>query len=125
MNKKTILSAVAVVVLLGGLFWLGSITSSQKPATPVDVVGTASESKGPLLADVSAFDFGSISMAKGNVSNIVKIKNVSAEPITINKVYTSCMCTSASVMKLGKSYGTFGMPGHGGSPSMNLMMQPN
>ncbi len=125
MTNKTIIYAVVTIVALGGLFWLGSITSSQKPASPVDVVGTGSESKGPLLADVSAFDFGSISMAKGNVSNMVKVKNVGTEPITISKVYTSCMCTSASVMMMGKNYGTFGMPGHGGSRSIDLMMRPN
>ncbi len=125
MNKKSIISTIAVVFLLGGLFWLGSVTSSRKPATPIDVAGAKSESKGPLLADVSSFDFGSISMAKGNVSNMVKVKNIGSAPITVNKIYTSCMCTSASVTMMGKKYGTFGMPGHGGSPSINLMMRPN
>lgn len=67
------------------------------------------------------FDFGVISMKDGNVLHKFELKNEGDEPVTIKKVYTSCMCTTASIIDgVGKKRGTFGMPGHGLSSNTNV-----
>jgi hypothetical protein len=71
------------------------------------------------------YEFGSVSMAAGKVKHQFKIRNTSAEPVVIGKMYTSCMCTTASLMMGGKTFGPVGMPGHGGIPSLNQTINPN
>ena len=68
-----------------------------------------------LSATEDFFDFGSISMAKGRVSKTFPVRNDSASQVTVRKVYTSCMCTSAYLVVGDKKRGPFGMPGHGGA----------
>jgi len=52
-------------------------------------------------------------MARGTVSHIYKIKNTGTGSVVINKIYTSCMCTQASIKIGSKTMGPFGMPGMG------------
>ena len=78
-----------------------------------------------LSADGVNFDFGTISMAKGEVSKMYKIKNSTDAPITINRISTSCMCTKATLIRGDKKEGPFSMPGHGGyAPEINQVMAP-
>ena len=75
-------------------------------------------SAGLLAMAESNWDFGTISMKNGKVSHEFEIKNDGTEPLTINKIYTSCMCTTVTMTdNTGKNYGIFGMPGHGGAAS--------
>lgn len=71
-----------------------------------------------------AFDFGEVSMANGNVSYKAKLKNSGSEPVVINKVYTSCMCTTATIDIKGKKSGPFGMPGHTLASSKSYLEVP-
>lgn len=64
-------------------------------------------------------------MAAGKVEHSFKIKNAGAEPVIIAKMYTSCMCTTASLLKNGKQFGPYGMPGHGLIPKLNKLINPN
>ncbi|MBI2453942.1 DUF1573 domain-containing protein [Candidatus Peregrinibacteria bacterium] len=78
-----------------------------------------------VTAAETSFDFGKISMAKGKVNHEFSIKNSSPNPVTIQKLYSSCMCTTASLLRNGKTTGPFGMPGHGGPiPTINEVLQP-
>ena len=43
------------------------------------------------------FDFGVIAMKDGNISHKFELKNEGQEPLKIEKVFTSCMCTTAYV----------------------------
>ena len=52
------------------------------------------------------FDFGTISMAKGNVETKFTLKNDGDESLTITEVITSCMCTTAEID--GKTFGMHG-----------------
>lgn len=71
-------------------------------------------SAGALSAAENEFDFGTISMKEGRVKHRFEIINNSQTPVKIEKIYTSCMCTTASVINTaGKVLGKFGMPGHG------------
>jgi len=68
-----------------------------------------------LAAPEAEFDFGTIKMNAGKVEYEFEIKNEGEETITIEKVFTSCMCTEAIIKSVGREYGPFGMPGHRGS----------
>lgn len=68
---------------------------------------------GSLIAMKPALDLGTISMAAGKVPFGYLVKNAGAEPLTIHRVYTSCMCTTAMLTTADGPKGPFGMPGHG------------
>lgn len=110
----------------GGLLWYAAagifilIVAAGLVASPADkadgaIVAGKSVTTGELSATETFFDFGSISMAEGKVVKKFSIKNDSAETITVRKLYTSCMCTTAYLSVGDKKRGPFGMPGHGGA----------
>lgn len=71
------------------------------------------------------FNFGTISMANGDVSRVFEIKNQGSEPVKIKKVFSTCMCTTAVITdSQGKKYGKFGMPGHGLPSRTNIEVMP-
>lgn len=114
--------AVAAVILL--IVWSSASYSGDDSSDSSSVDSSADSSledfssAGLLVAEESHFDFKTISMADGKVSHRFEIKNSGSEPLKIKKVYTSCMCTVASVTDAkGAAYGPFGMPGHGGGSS--------
>ncbi len=61
----------------------------------------------------SDYDFGDVSQAKGNVNTLFEITNIGKTDLIINKLETSCGCTSASIIYQGKEGPLFAMPGHG------------
>ena len=77
--------------------------------------------KGFLTAEEMTFDFGMVPMYGGKVKHNFTLKNKGQGPVKISKIYTSCMCTEATLVinKSSKGLaplkaGPFGMPGHGG-----------
>lgn len=70
-----------------------------------------------LAPEEKTFDFGVVSMSKGNVNHSFKIKNTGNSSIKISKIYTSCMCTEATIVNGKSRKGPFGMPGHLGLSS--------
>lgn len=72
-----------------------------------------------LSAGQEVYDFGAISMAKGPVKTTFTVENSTAEPLELSKLYTSCMCTTATLTLSGQTFGPFGMPGHGVVPPVN------
>ncbi|OGN00146.1 MAG: hypothetical protein A3B91_01890 [Candidatus Yanofskybacteria bacterium RIFCSPHIGHO2_02_FULL_41_29] len=77
---------------------------------------SAVSSSSALSSDSTYYDFGSISMANGEVAYEFKVKNVTDQKVEIGKMYTSCMCTVAWFIKGEINKGPFGMPGHGYVP---------
>ncbi len=119
---KNILIVIVAIIALGGLIWIGR--PDAKLAVPVpETSGTGSG----ILAVMgeSKYDFGSISMKNGIVKNTFTIKNDGAEPINLSKMYTSCMCTTATLMLRGAQWGPVGMPGHGGVPPIDQEINPD
>lgn len=111
--KKTIIGIVVAIFILGGIIWIARPTLQNTTASlPVD-------SSGSLIAQEANFDFGTISMAAGKVMHLFKIKNTGSEPVVIGKIYTSCMCTIATLQMNNESFGPYGMPGHGFIPKIN------
>lgn len=120
MKKSKLLIQITIAVLIfSGIAWFASPSRNQKTSEP-----TYSLSK-YLSAESSWFNFGSISMANGMVSNSFTVKNSGDQPIAITKIFTSCMCTTAKLLTANKSFGPYGMPGHGFTPSINEFLAPN
>ena len=109
--KNTILSIIVIIGFLIGLIWISQ--------SPKNLENNFSSSGNVLSAQELLFDFGTISMAAGNVTHEFTINNSGTEPITIKRLYTSCMCTTASLITSQERIGPFGMPGHGFMPRLN------
>lgn len=118
-NNIVIWSAVILVIIIG-FVWISG-RSSENSNSLASLTGP-----GALTAAENFFDFGEISMAKGDVSHDFRVKNTGVKPVNIIKTYTSCMCTTAILqMASGKELGPYGMPGHGGfAPAINQIAAP-
>lgn len=114
--NKMLYALIALSIIAIGF---GVYRSQQKAATP-DAVPQAQAAvqpagqRGTLVSARPSYDFGTISMKAGNVSTTYRIKNEGPAPLALDKVYTSCMCTTATLVTAnGRKQGPFGMPGHG------------
>src|SRR3989338_5890877 len=119
MKKIIIGVGLGVLILAGVIFAAQPKTSNSGAAVAVASNGTF------VVEESSNYDFGSISMAAGKVTRQFKIRNTGAETVTVSKMYTSCMCTSALLMKGEKKFGPYGMPGHAVVPKINVPVEPN
>ncbi len=116
---QKIIIGIGTVLLLGILVWYGSTKATSNVVTTPPTVSSK------LTATEAMFDFGTISMEKGKVIHDFAVKNETGEAITIKNISTSCMCTAATFVVGGKTYGPFGMPGHGGgSTATNVTLNP-
>ena len=94
-NKSTLwwsVGVVSAVLIFGAMLWLA------KPDTPGAAAALqTTNNSGSALAVVGPdrYDFGRISMAAGKVNRQFTIKNTTDQTVTIGKIYTSCMCTTA------------------------------
>lgn len=98
-------------------------TAAPSAASIAPVATPARTSQG-LVARETHFDFGSISMAAGKVSYRYWLRNEGAAPVTIQRIHTSCMCTTATLVKGLRVIGRYGMAGHGPMPDVNESLAP-
>ena len=119
MNQKLnlILIIGSIAILAGIVVLAGAFSGNSQNSFSV-------YSNSVLTAENNDYDFGTISMANGNVSYKFKLKNEGNEKIIIKKVYTSCMCTKAALLIGDRRVGPFGMPGHGIVPSISETLNP-
>ena len=122
--KGVAVSLLLSAVVLGGLIvfskFLGGSQSGETTQANI-----SNSLNAVLSSEEGSFNFGNVSMAAGNVSHNFKIKNSGSEPLVITKIYTSCMCTAATLVQGGsKKTGPFGMLGHGFNPSIKLVVNP-
>jgi len=120
-NLKIVIGVLVGSLVLAGLIWIASPSS----LTTREQVELRPGESGVINAEENTFDFDSISMANGDVSHKFEIKNLSENPVNIEKIYTSCMCTDAKLFLGDKSFGPYGMPGHGMIPKINQIVGPN
>jgi hypothetical protein len=102
---------------------------SARPAPAAARATTTSEAAAaPSVAGLTArqdfFDFGTISMASGKVSHRFWFRNDAAAPLLVKRIYTSCMCTTATLVKAMRIVGSYGMAGHGPMPDVNESFAP-
>jgi len=121
MKNKIIITSIAVLAV-GLLLW-GKFGSSSRPAESAALVTGSTTAN--VAEQIPAYDFGSVSMARGNVEHEFVITNTTNADLIINKAETSCMCTNAVLfLPDGKEMGPFGMPGMGFTPSINAVVRP-
>ena len=112
MNKSLLIGGAAIILIV--LVFIFARPSGNSPANVANNL-----TPNALAAETQNYDFGTVSMAAGNVSYATTIKNTSAAPVTITRLYTSCMCTTGTLEVGNKKLGPFGMPGHGGAGIVN------
>lgn len=115
-NGFLLISSLTAAIFVG-LFFLASPSAGRAPAALGEASRTAKASA--LTATESPHNFGTLSMAKGQVAHNYKIKNPTSAPVTVERIFTSCMCTEATLVNQGKRTGPFGMPGHGFGANLN------
>ncbi len=108
--------AVGILALGGVLFF-----AQPKSADHTTMADNQNASSLNLQIEPQSYDFGTISMKNGMVTKVFKIKNTKNEPILLSQLYTSCMCTNASIKINGKDIGPFGMLGGHGGGGMKML----
>ena len=116
--KPTIIIIIASIALIGGLAWLGS--GSAAPADPA----TSTPGSSVLSIADPTYDFGTISMKNGTVTREFVVTNTGNGSVTVERISTSCMCTSAALRIGEERFGPFGMQGHGFIPRINAPLAP-
>lgn len=111
-------------IAIGSMFGLALIIWGVT-ADNSSSASSSSSSVGSLTVMENDYDFGTISMEDGDVIHQFELMNDSSESVTINEVYTSCMCTTATITDAkDKTYGEFGMSGHGLLKKTNITLAP-
>ena len=120
--KNTIIVASVAVAVVGLLLW----TYTRVPRSTQSAAISTGSTQAALGEAIPEYDFGSISMLKGNVEHEFAITNTTGTGLKITRAETSCMCTKA-VLRLpdGNELGPFSMPGHGFNPSVNVVVRPD
>ena len=120
-NQKPDNSTLWITIITIGLTVLivGGVALSGKKGPSAANLKTSQ-----LQTDESNYDFGSISMAKGKVSKTFTFQNTTSQAVTAKKLYTSCMCTQATLAVDDKNFGPFGMPAHGFIPGIDASIEP-
>lgn len=112
-------------ILIGVAFFVGILWYAKPtPRNNNNKQASVKNSAGSLSAEENSFDFGTVSMQAGKVNHAFKIKNSGSAPVTLEKLYTSCMCTTALLRVNDKEFGPYGMPGHGFIPKINYELKP-
>jgi len=133
LNRNLALGAAVIAIALAVAIFaakpgIGTTTSPiPLPATTVPAAAipvAANPAAGGLQARETAFDFGLISMAAGKVTHRFWFRNEGAASVLIRRIYTSCMCTTATLVKGMKIINSYGMPGHGPLPEVNESLNP-
>lgn len=77
------------------------------------LVAAAPADRPVISINPSSRDLGDVSQKGGTATTSFELKNEGNKDLVINKLETSCGCTSASIIYQGKEGPTFTMPGHG------------
>ncbi len=121
-NKTLLIAVIGAVFLVGGAIWASSASGNKTALAPVKKAPVVESSLSILKND---WDFGEVSMKNGDVTHNFEVKNEGTKPIVIDKVFASCMCTTAMIKDAsGKEYGKFGMPGHGLPSATDIVIAP-
>lgn len=122
MKSSTVTIILITFLVIIGLFVWGYNQNDNSLAAVQGVESDGLESA--LIATSTVYDFGSISMANGDVSKDFVFSNPTNKDIVINNVETSCMCTTASFVESGGLIkGFFGMAGMGYENNTNEVIK--
>lgn len=113
-NKSIFFTGVIVVVL--AIVAFGAYALGQQSGSDDE-----KQLPGKLEITETEYNFGTIGLDK--VSHPFVVKNVGKGPLTIERVSTSCGCTSAQLKKGNETSVRFGMD-HGNLPRANMTLEP-
>ena len=123
--SKTTITIFTFIFVITGLFIWGAAGRAGTVASVPGAPGAASAEKSALTAPETFYDFGTISMKNWNVTKEFTVTNPTDQDITVSTVLTSCMCTTAFIVKPdGNVKGPFSMPGMGYIPPANETIKP-
>lgn len=128
-TRQTLYLIAGLLVAVGALIALGRSSSGNNQGGNVGIPSNPQNKPtltqtGKLVVQDAYYDFGTVSMAKGEVSRTFVFTNTSDRSVAVHKLYTSCMCTVATLLYNGERVGPFGMPGHGFIPAIDKMIAP-
>ena len=124
--SKTTITIFTFIFVITGLFIWGAAGRAGTVASVPGAPGAASAEKSALTAPETFYDFGTISMKNWNVTKEFTVTNPTDKDITVSTVLTSCMCTTAFIVKPdGNVKGPFSMPGMGYIPPANETIKPS
>lgn len=113
MKSKTIIITFVIGFVLASLLIWGYAQDGNTAAAVQGIVSGETESS--LVSTDTVYNFGSISMKDGDVTKDFVLMNPTNADIIIRNIETSCMCTSALLIRPdGSTKGPFGMVGMGG-----------
>ena len=95
-------------------FGINSLAKEEtKEEIKKQLIASAPADAPKISFEQTSYDFGKISQAKGVVFASFNLKNEGGGDLIIDKLNTSCGCTSAAVVYKGLEGPAFTMPGHG------------
>ncbi len=107
------LSKDEIVMAYVKKYGLNSFINEEKQQEYREMLIEEAPADRPVISLIpSLFDFGDVSQKEGVVTVLFSIENKGENDLTINRLETSCGCTSASIIFQGKEGPIFNMPGH-------------
>lgn len=95
-------------------YGLNSFTDENKQKEfREELIKTAPAERPIIVINPSFKDIGDVSQKMGVATTFFELKNEGKKDLIINKIETSCGCTSASIVYQEKEGPLFAMPGHG------------
>ena len=95
-------------------YGLNSFKDKDQAETFKNKIAESAPQERPIVAlSPASFNLGEVSQKKGEVSTTFTVKNNGQKDLVIDKLETSCGCTTASIVFNGQEGPRFGMPGHG------------
>lgn len=105
MNKISIVGLIVLVPVLIAISWNefsvrtnnvdATLAESNSPA--LDEANLGSEEEGAVQVNPGSFDFGVIVQSEGDVSTVFMVRNSGEDELIINRLSTSCGCTSVKM----------------------------
>lgn len=102
-NKSTLITIIAVVVIMAGVTVWGLSQDDSTTGNKTD------SSEAEMSISPSSYDFKDVSQKEGVVSTSFVIENTGTSDLIIDDMLSSCGCTSATLTVDGQEGPRFGM----------------
>ncbi len=125
-RRKMLYGVIAIsVAAIGFGIYSSQTTLTQSGEAQAATASSGRPTGGIALASMAPYyNFGTVSMGAGNVAHRYTVSNLGSAPVTITKLFTSCMCTTATLVTPSARRGPFGMPGHAPIPIIRERLGP-
>ena len=95
-------------------YGLNSFVDKNKQTEVKEKLAASAPADRPIISLApDTYDFGDVSQKKGVATTFFKLRNDGKKDLIIDRMDTSCGCTSASIIFDGEEGPRFAMPGHG------------